>query len=349
MIESHRVAIIGAGPIGLELAVALKERGVDYIQIDAGQIGSTISWYPLEMLFHSNAERLALAGVPLQVPDQQKPKREEYLAYLRAIVQQFALQVRTFERVERAERLPEGGFLLQTRSVDGEHAYRAEMVVLAIGAMHAPRMCGIPGEDLPHVSHYFRDPHTYFGKRVLIVGGRNSAVETAIRCQRVGADVTVSYRRSDFDPNVIKFWLLGEIRSMLRDGRVRFLPRTLPIEIRGGSVLLAPTSEDGQPIMTDLPAEIDADFVLLMTGYRQDTSLFEMLGVELTGAAREPVHDPETMETNIPGVFVAGTAVAGTPPRKVSVIVETCHVHVTRIVAAISGRRVAVPDGRLDD
>ncbi len=349
MIESHHVAIVGAGPIGLELAVALKQAGVDYVQIDAGQIGTTITWYPPEMLFHSSADRLALAGVPLQVPDQQKPTREEYLAYLRAIVQQFGLQVRTFERVEWAQRLPEGGFLLQTRGVDGEHGYRADIVVLAIGTMHVARLCGLPGEDLPHVSHYFRDPHTYFGKRVLIVGGRNSAVEAAIRCQRVGAEVTISYRRAEFDPNVIKFWLLGEIRSMIRDGRVRFLPRTLPIEIRGGSVILAPTSDNGQPIMTDLPLEIGADFVLLLTGYRQDTSLFDMLGVELSGAACEPVHDADTMETNVPGLFVAGTAIAGTPPRKVSVIVETCHVHVTRIVAAISGRRVAVPDGRLDD
>jgi thioredoxin reductase (NADPH) len=349
VIESHRVAIIGAGPIGLELAMELKRAGEDYVQIDAGQIGTTITWYPLDMLFHSSADRLAIAGVPIQVPDQQKPKREEYLAYLRAIVQQFGLQVRTFERVERAQRLPEGGFLLQTRAVDGEHAYHAEIVVLAIGAMHAPRLCGVPGEELPHVSHYFRDPHTYFGKRVLVVGGRNSAVETAVRCQRVGAEVTVSYRGSDFDPKVVKFWLLPEIRSMIRDGRVRFLPRTLPIEIRGGSVLLAPIGDDGRPIMTDVPLEIGADFVLMMTGYQQDTSLFHMLGVKLEGPAREPVHDADTMETNVPGVFVAGTAIAGTPPRKVSVIVETCHVHVPRIVAAIKGRRVALPDGRLDD
>jgi thioredoxin reductase (NADPH) len=349
MIESHRVAIIGAGPIGLELAIALKQAGIDCVQIDALQIGSTIAWYPPQMLFHSSADRLALAGVPLQVPDQQKPTREEYLAYLRALVQQFALQVRTFERVERIERLEEGGFLLRTRAVDGEHAVRAENIVLAIGAMHAPRLCGIPGEELAHVSHYFRDPHTYFGKRLLIVGGRNSAVEAAVRCQRVGAEVTMSYRRAEFDPNVIKFWLLPEIRGMIRDGRVRFLARTLPIEIRGGSVLLAPTGDDGRPVMTDLPLEIDADFVLMLTGYQQDTSLFDMLGVRLEGPAREPAHDPETMETNVPGVFVAGTAIAGTPPRKVSVIVETCHVHVPRIVAAISGQRVALPDGRLDD
>jgi thioredoxin reductase (NADPH) len=341
MPESHRVAIIGAGPIGLELAVALKQAGVDYVQLDAAQVGSTIQWYPLEMLFHSRADRLAIAGVPLQVPDQQKPKREEYLAYLRAVVQQFGLEVRTYERVVEARRLSEGGFELRTRGAAGERLYRSDVVVIAIGAMHAPRLLGIPGEDGPNVSHYFSDPHDYFGKRLLVVGGRNSAVETAVRCQRVGALVTMSYRRRDFDPGVIKFWLLPEIRGMIRDGRVEFLPNTVPVEIRGGIALLAPTGDDGVPLADTRPVEVPVDFALLMTGYRQNTALFEMLGVDMQGVDRQPRLDPQTMETNVPGVFVAGTAIAGTPPGKVRVIVESCHGHAPRIVAAITGQRVA--------
>ena len=337
MIESHHVAVIGAGPIGIELAVALKQAGIDYVQIDASQIGSTIQWYPIDMLFHSSSDRLSLAGVPLQTANQQKVSREEYLAYMRAVVQQFGLTVRTHERVVDAKRLPGGGFELRTEALDGERVLRADVVVLAIGAFHAPRLMNVPGEELPHVSHYFRDPHDYFAKRLLIVGGRNSAVEAAVRCHRAGAEVTVSYRGDDFDPKVVKFWLLPEIRALIRDGYVRFLPRTCVTEIRRGTVLLDP------------PQEIVADFVLLMTGYRQDPTLFEMLGVELDGIERQPRHDPETMETNVPGVFIAGTAVAGTPPRKVSVIVETCHVHVPRIVAAIMGRRVVLADGPVDE
>lgn len=332
MTESHHVAVIGAGPIGLELAVALKQADIDYVQIDAGQIGSTIEWYPPQMLFHSSSDRLALAGMPIQTANQQKITREEFLAYLRALVQHFGLAVRTYERVERITKLPGGGFELETSN----GRLRAEIVVLAIGAFHAPRLIDVPGEDLPHVSHYLGDPHQYFGQRLLIVGGRNSAVEAAIRCSRAGADVTISYRGGDFDPKVVKFWLLPEVRALIRDGHVRFLPRTGVKEIRRGSVVL-----------TD--REIPADFVLLMTGYRQDPMLFDMLGVKLQGIACEPMHDPDTMETNVPGVFIAGTAVAGTPPRKVSVIVETCHVHVPRIVAAISGRRVTLPEGALDD
>jgi thioredoxin reductase (NADPH) len=330
------VAVIGAGPIGIELAVALKQEGIDYIHFDAGQIGSTIAWYPIQMLFHSSSDRLSLAGVPIQVPNQQKITREEYLAYMRSVVMQFGLQIRTYEKVVAADRLPDGGFELRTEALDGEHRYRVDRVVLAIGAMHAPRTCGIPGEELPHVSHYFVDPHTYFGKKLLIVGGRNSAVEAAVRCQRAGADVTISYRRDDFDPGIVKFWLLPEVRAMIRDDRIRFLPRTFPLEIERGTVRLQNLT-------------VEADFVLMMTGYRQDPTLFNLFGVELRGDDRQPVYDPETMETNADGVFVAGTAVAGTPPRKVTVIVETCHVHVPRIVAALRGARVRVADGEIDD
>jgi thioredoxin reductase (NADPH) len=340
--ESHHVAIIGAGPIGIELAVALKQAGVDYVHIDASQIGSTVEWYPIQMLFHSSSDRLALAGVPIQVPNQQKISREEYLAYLRAVVLQFGLEIRTYERVELAQRTGDH-FELRTRVISGgERQYRVENIVLAIGAFHAPRLLGIPGEDMPHVSHYFRDPHVYFGKRLLIIGGRNSSVEAAVRCSRAGATVTLSYRRDDFDPKVVKFWLLPEVRALIRDGYVRFLPRTTPLEIRSESVLLAP--ENGAPY------EVPADFVLAMTGYIQNPTLFDQLGVELRGSDRQPVYDPDTMETNVPGVFVAGTAVAGTPPRKVTVIVETCHVHIPRIVGAISGRpAVGLPAGQEDD
>ena len=313
-----RVAIIGAGPIGLELAVAFQRAGIDYIHFDAAQIGATMQWYPLEMVFHSGAERLAIAGVPIQVPDQQKIKREEFLAYLRAIVLQFGLEVRTYERVESIA----GAFTLQT----AKGAYEASEVVLAIGAMHAPKLLQVPGEELPHVSHYFRDPHTYFHKELLIVGGRNSAVEAAVRCQRAGARVTIAYRRDDFDATSVKFWLLPEIRAMIRDGLVRFLPRTWPVEIRDGSVLL----NTGETLA--------ADFVLALTGYRQDTGLFEMLGVDLQGADRKPLLDEQTMETNVPGVFVAGTAIAGSPAERVRIIVEDCHVHVPRIVDAIRKR-----------
>src|SRR5204863_5760140 len=187
--------------------------------------------------------------------------------------------LRTYERVVGAKKLPGGGFELETTA----GRFRAEIVVLAIGAMHAPRLIGVSGEDLPHVSHYLGDPHKYFGKRLLIVGGRNSAVEAAVRCHRAGAEVTISYRGDDFDPKVVKFWLLPEVRALIRDGLVRYLPRTSVREIRRGTVLLDP------------PREIAADFVLLMTGYRQDRTLFDLFGVAVEGEQCQPAHDPSTM------------------------------------------------------
>lgn len=322
--DSTEVLIIGAGPIGIELAVAVKQAGIAYLHLDAGAIGTTMSWYPQQMLFHSSAERLAISGVAIQIADQQKPNREEYLAYLRAVVMQFQLEIRSYERVERIER-NDGGFSVVTAR--GRIVTR--FVVLAIGAMHRPRLLGIPGEDLPHVSHYFEEPHRYFQQRLLIVGGKNSAVEAAVRCQRAGADVTITWRAADFDEKRVKFWLLPEIRSMLRDQRVRAIPSATPVEIRDRSVILQTSGG---------LREIDTDFVLLMTGYEQDPTLLEQAGIELAGTDRVPMFDPATMETNVPGIYLAGTAIAGSPVGRVQIIVEDCHVHVPRIVTAISGR-----------
>lgn len=321
---STRVVIVGAGPIGIELAVALKQEGIDYVQLDQSAIGATIAWYPLQMQFHSNAERLAISGVAIQTADQQKPTREEYLAYLRAVVLQYDLKIRSYERVESITPRDGGGFDVVT----SRETIRAENVVVAIGSMHRPRLLNIPGEDLPHVDHYFREPHVYFGQRLVIIGGKNSAIEAAIRCQRAGAHVTLAYRRSDFDPAHVKFWLLPEIRSMVRDQRVRVMTSVTPIEIKERLIVMQ-SIDDGSL------TELDADFVLMLTGYEQDTSLLAGAGVEFSGDARVPSYDEETMETNVPGLFLAGTAVQGSPVGRVRVIVENCHVHVPRIVNAI--------------
>jgi len=331
--ERTQVVIVGAGPIGLELAVALKQEGIEYLQFDEASIGATIAWYPLQMQFHSNAERLAISGVAIQTADQQKPTREEYLAYLRAVVLQYDLKIRSYERVESithaasAARADEGvrpSFVVRT----SRDTIQCDNVVIAIGSMHRPRLLGIPGEELPHVAHYFREPHVYFGQKLVVIGGKNSAIEAAIRCQRAGAHVTLAYRRSDFDPAHVKFWLLPEIRSMVRDNRVSVMMSMTPVEIKAKSIVMQ-SIDDGSL------TEVAADFVLMLTGYEQDTSLLEGAGVEFSGDARVPHYSEETMETNVPGLFVAGTAIQGSPVGRVRVIVENCHVHVPRIVNAI--------------
>ncbi|HEY5668914.1 MAG TPA: NAD(P)-binding domain-containing protein, partial [Anaerolineales bacterium] len=235
--SSAEVAIIGAGPIGLELAAVLKRLGVDYLHLEARQIGYTISWWPRQTYFFSTTERIEIAGIPLQNTAQQRATGEEYLAYLRSVVEQLDLQINTYEPVVGIQRT-ESGFQLTTLPQTGERRYLCRKLVLAIGDMHAPNRLGIPGEDLPHVSHYFDDPHKYFRKRLLIVGGRNSAAEAALRCWRAGSQVSISYRREDFDPHVVKHWILPDIKTQIELGTIKFYPQTVLVEITAEHVTL---------------------------------------------------------------------------------------------------------------
>jgi thioredoxin reductase (NADPH) len=326
MIDSD-VAIVGAGPIGLEMAVALKRAGVQYVQFDAQQMGYTVSWFAPQTRFFSSNERIAIAGVPLMTADQSKSTREEYLAYLRRVVIEFDLSVNTYEPVVGIERSGEK-FVLTTAPQRGRQQYRVNKVILATGGTAKPRRLNIPGEDLPHVSHYFRDPHLYFRKRVLIVGGKNSAVEAALRCYNAGAHVSISYRRETFNDKSIKYWLLPEISGLMEADKIKGYFQTLPTEIMPPEVTLK--NADGQA------CKVSADFVLALIGYEADMTLAKQAGVELRGDSGAPVHDESTMETNVPGIYVAGTAVGGTQERYV-LFIENCHVHVSRILAAITG------------
>ncbi len=369
--------IVGAGPIGLEVAAGLRRAGHPYIQLDAGPIGHTMTWWAPGTRFFSSPERIEIAGVPLATPAQDKATREEYLTYLRTVVAAHGLRVETFRRVVSARRAGDGFELGVVRSPAGvggpeeerrgarpaggpvPETIRCRRVVLAIGDMHAPRRLGVPGEDLPHVSHYFEDPHRYVGRRVLIVGGKNSAAEAAIRLQRIGVDVAISYRRAEFDEKRIKYWLLPELKWLIEKGRMTFYPRTAVRAIGEGWADLAeagplddepeawdgssPEHEDpgfrpGGDALVGTPQRVEADDVLLLTGYVQDKSLFEQLGVRLEHRERRPAHNAETMETNVPGVYVCGTAVGGTQTRA-RVFIETSHVHAERIVRAITGVR----------
>lgn len=323
-----QVAIVGAGPIGLELAVNLKAAGVQHRIFDAGQVGQTISWFPRDARFFSSSDRIAIAGVSMMTADQTKASREQYLAYLRGVVQQFDLNVDTYERVEAVEPVSDG-FLLRTRRPSGPRTHHAQKVVLTIGDMHRPRRLNIPGEDLPHVSHYFQDPHPYFRQNLLVVGGRNSAVETALRCHHAGARVALSYRRDVFDARNVKYWLLPELQWLIKIGRIAFLPQTIPLAITPTHVTL----QGPQQTTIQMPA----DFVLLMTGYEMDSSLLEQAGAELAGPNRAPRLDDQTMQTTVPGLFVGGTAAAGTQNR-FQLFIENSHSHVVRIFRALTGR-----------
>ena len=326
---SAQVAIIGPGPIGIELAVAFKRAGIDFIQFDAQQIGYTISWWPHETYFFSTTERIELAGIPIPNTAQGRVTGEQYLAYLRSIVEGFDLPINTYEPVVDITKKADS-FLLVTNHSSGKRHYLVQKVVIAIGDMHQPNKLNLPGEDLPHVDHYFVDPHRYFRNKLVIIGGRNSAVEAALRCWRAGADVTLSYRRSKFDEKSVKHFILPDLLAQIELGTIGFLPETTPVEISPTYVILQ--QSDGTRLKQP------ADFVLMLTGFIGDMTLFEKAGVTLVGQGRVPKHDPETMQTDMPGIFVAGTAAGGERKQKYSYFIENCHVHVSRIVHHLTGK-----------
>lgn len=331
MTHDHTIAdlaIVGAGPIGIELAVAAQRAGLSTLHFEAGQIGQTILGFPRQMQFFSSSDRIAIAGVPIASADQTKCTREQYLAYLRTVCQQFALDIHTFEPVTAIER--EGdAFGIATRPAAGPAEYRARHVAFATGDTHLPNLLGIEGEDLPHVSHHFVEPHEYFGRKLLVVGGRNSAVEAALRCYHAGAHVTLSYRGDRFDDRSVKYWLLPELK-----GRIK--REEIACHLRTGPRRITPTHVTLEHLDTGDTLDQPADAVLLMTGYRADMSLLRSAGVELTGVREQPVYGEQTMQTNVPGLYVAGTAIAGTQ-QSYQVFLENCHIHVNRIVAHITG------------
>ncbi|HMB95342.1 MAG TPA: NAD(P)-binding domain-containing protein [Tepidisphaeraceae bacterium] len=325
--QATDVAIVGAGPIGIELAVALKQRGIDYLHFDAKQIGYTISWFAPQTQFFSSNERIAIAGVPLHTPNQSKATREQYLTYLCSIVEQFDLKVHTYEPIIGIQR-DGNGFTLTSQPRGGSpRSFLAKRLVLCTGGTDHPRRLNIPGEDASQVSHYFDDPHKYFRTNLLIVGGKNSAIEAALRCHHAGAKVSISYRGESLPEKSIKYWLLPEINSLIRSGRIKGYFQTTPIAITPTHVTLARGNER---------FEVPADFVQLLIGYVQDSKLFKLAGIELRSSCEEPGYDERTMQTNVPGLYVAGTAVGGTQD-KYTVFIENCHVHVERIVASLTG------------
>lgn len=336
----HDVALVGAGPIGIEMAVALKRAGIDYIHFDAGQIGATIQWFAPQTRFFSSNERIAIAGVPLVTADQSKASREEYLAYLRAVTMQFDLSIRTFERVVDVKRLRDGFELVSERRGERRTTV-AKKVIFATGGTDRPRKLGIPGEDLPHVSSYFQDPHTYFRQMLLIVGGKNSAAEAALRCHHAGARVAISYRRDSLPEKSIKYWLWPELKGLMDSGRIEAHLPTVPVSI-------TPTHVRLRHLVDGREYTVEADFVLSLIGYEQDNTLLRRAGIELVGEQLAPRFDERTMQTNVSGLFVIGTATAGTQSGY-RVFIENCHVHVERVMASLLERRVGeLPEPKYD-
>jgi thioredoxin reductase (NADPH) len=336
------VAVIGAGPIGLEIAGACRRLSISALIFDGGQVAQTIYDWPEETRYFSSPERMAVAGIPMQSTHQQLGSREEYLAYLRSVVEILDLNVHVYERVtavERADTTPgEGGFTVRTERTfipESDGTYRVRKVVVATGDMAVPHRLDIPGEDLPHVDHYFKHPHHYFRQRLLVVGGRNSAVEAAIRAWRAGAQVALSYRRAELDEDHIYSRLHLEINLLIQKGRIAYYPETQPLELRPGETVLG-SVESGR--VGGERTVVASDFVYLATGYEADTGVLEALGAEFEPGGNAPVFDNASMETSVPGIYLAGTAVGGNT-EGYQVFVGTCHDQAVNILSHAFGIR----------
>ncbi len=297
---SRSVLIVGAGPIGLACGVSAQRRGLDPLVIDAGPIASSIVRYPVGLSFFTTPERLEIGNHPL-VCSGAKATREEALKYYRGVARAEGLRVRTYLRLVAAERRADGIHCV-LRDRLGEETLRVDQLVLATGYFEHPNRLDVPGEDLPHVSHYADEPHLSTGLRLVIVGGKNSAVEHALNCFRAGARVTTVYRRGELRPSV-KYWLRPDIENRIKAGEIsaRWGCRVTRIDRESVTVQDQQGQEEAVP----------ADRVYLLTGFHPDFEFFQRIGIELDAETFRPALDPETLETNVPGVHLAGSVTSG--------------------------------------
>ena len=320
------VIIVGAGPSGLAAAIALKQLGVDYMVLEKGALVESIRRFPVNMVFFTTPELMEIGGIPLTTPHD-KPSRQEALLYYRKVTDVFDLHISLREEVLGIEREEEAGehlFLVDTRSHLGvRRVRRARAVILAMGYYDAPNYLQVPGEDLPHVRHYYDEPHPYYRQRVVIVGGKNSAAEAALDLYRNGAQVTLIHRGAALGDS-IKYWVKPDIENRIREGSIAARFNTRIQEIRPTEVVLS----DG----STLPAES----VLLLTGYRADPEFLRRAGVEVVAGSDEPRYDPETFETNVPNLFIAGGQLAG--KKTGTVFIENGRFHGERIARVLGER-----------
>jgi thioredoxin reductase (NADPH) len=365
--------IVGAGPSGLSAAIAARQRGIDYQVLEQGVLVNSIFRFPPQMVFFTTPELLEIGGLPFVSP-YDKPTRAEALIYYRKVVDKYDLQISLDETVlsvspeveadvqppntlstpsplrsieeedsalsaSSAANLPKR-FALETRTSRGVRRVRhARHVLFAIGYYDHPVRLGVPGEDLPHVRHYYGEPHPYYRQRVVIVGGGNSAAEAALEMYRAGAHVTLVHRASELK-STIKYWVRPDIENRIKEGSVAARFNTCVAEIRPTSVVVR-TGEAGraggagEAGRAGGDEEIAADAVFLLTGYRADADLLRRAGVELN-ERDAPVYNPETFETNVPGLFIAGGAIAGVDTG--TIFIENGRFHGERIVETIAGR-----------
>jgi len=314
----YDILIIGAGPIGMACAIEAQKAGLSYLIIEKGALVNSLFNYPVFMTFFSTSQKLEIGGVPF-VTINPKPNRNEAVEYYRRVAEKFNLNINLFETVKQVTK-NEDIFEVSTSKA----SYTSNHVIVATGFYDVPLLMNVPGEALPKVTHYYKDPHLYAFQQVVVVGANNSGVDAALETYRKGAHVTMVIRSGELGPNV-KYWVRPDIENRVKEGSITAHFNSELLEIRENEVDIR--TPDG--IKT-----IPNDFVIAMTGYQPDFAMLRKFGIELPESLC-PAYNQETMETNVKGLYLAGVVCGGLDTHKL--FIENSRVHAEMIVKNILG------------
>jgi thioredoxin reductase (NADPH) len=322
-VEWTRVVIVGAGPTGLACGIELKRRGVDAILIDKGCVVNSLYHYPTNMVFFTTPELLEIGDIPMTSLNE-KPVRAEALKYYRRVADHYGLDIRQYQLVDRVDG-SDGAFVTHsTDSNDCAHAYASKKVIFSTGYYDVPTKLNVPGEELPKVIHYYKEPHPYYNHDVLVVGAKNSAAIAALELHWSGARVTLVHRGADIHRNV-KYWIKPNIENRIKSGEIPAYFHSTVTRIDPESVTLA--TPEG-------PKTLKNDFVFAMVGYQPDTVFLERHGIRFDPKAARPYTDPETLESDRKGIYLAGVLVAGMHTNEI--FIENGRFHGKKIAEAIA-------------
>ena len=312
------IAIVGGGPIGLSCGIEATKAGLSYVILEKGTLVNSLYNYPINMTFFSTSERLEIGNVPFMSVSS-KPTRTEALEYYRRVTSQWNLNVRLFEPVERVNQ-EDDTYVVKT----SKSHYRVNNLVISTGFYDIPNLIDVPGESLPKVTHYYKDPNFYAFQKVVVVGSSNSSVDAAMETWRKGADVTMVIREGGIGERV-KYWVKPDIENRIKEGSIKALFNSNIKEIKEGEVVI--NTPEGEKV-------IENDWVIALTGYQPNLDFLEKVGIQLgDDNIKKPVYDDETMETNLPNVYLAGVICGGMNTH--SLFIENSRVHAERIVNSI--------------
>ena len=316
--KSFDVIIIGAGPIGLACGIESKKAGLHYLILEKGCLVNSLYNYPLNMTFFSTSDRLEIGNVPF-ISHGPKPNRFEALEYYRRVCSSHELNVNLYEKVESVVKKSSGFELKTTKS-----SYQAKAVVLSLGFYDLPFLLNVPGEDLPKVKHYYDEPHPYFAQKIVVVGAANSAVDVALETWRKGAEVTMVIREDALRESV-KYWVKPDIENRIKESSINAYFQSEILEIKKKSVRIQ--TRKGE-------VEIENDFVLAMTGYQPPFDFMKSIGIQFQDDEfHTPAYDEATMETNVPGIYLAGVVCGGLKTNKW--FIENSRVHAEIIAKSL--------------